>query len=33
MSGTFYEIKGQSVSVLLGEGKNREVKIKNLEVF
>lgn len=37
MAGSFYEDKEQSFSVLFGEGKregkNREVKIRYLEVF
>jgi hypothetical protein len=32
-NNSFYECKGESINSLLGEGKNREVKIKNYEFF
>ena len=31
--GCFYDHKGYSVHCLLGEGKNREAKIKEMEIY
>ena len=32
-NNSFYQCQGESVNALIGEGKNREVKLKNYEIF
>lgn len=32
-NNSFYDCKGESINALMGDGKNREIKLKNYEVF
>ena len=33
LANSFYDIKGETVNSLLGDGKNREVRLKTYEIY